>query len=281
MLIPNKHSGYCAGRRLYPGGKGGGSSAPPPDPALIQAQIKSMGIQDTAIQQILQNSTDMAPLQKESIKFGLDSSKTAYNQSQEDRVWSIGRRDKLTEAQDSFSDKVNQFDSEGKRAELASQAEGDVNQAFSNVRDQSARALARQGVNPNSGRAMATDNQLAIAQAAGGAGAATGARRLATDMAFNLQGQKANMLSGYPAMASGATGAGAGFGANGVTVANNGLTGLNSGSMSAADTAGKMGVNASTMYGVQANAHQAQQNNSSQGFGALLGAGASLGAAFI
>lgn len=263
MLIPSKHSGYRAGRRLYPGGKGG-NSAPPPDPALIQAQIKSMGIQDDAIQKILQNSDELAPLQKEQMRFGLESSKTAYDQSQEDRKWSLGRRAQLTDAQDAFSDKVNQFDTEAKRSELASQATGDVNQAFSSAREQSARSLARQGVNPNSGRALATENQLSVAQAAGVAGAATGARRQATDMAFQLQGQKANMLSGYPTMASGNTNSGAAFAANGVNIANSALAGLNSGTTTAAGVAGQMGANATGMYTAQGN-YKTGQDNANRG----------------
>ena len=89
MLIPNKHSGYKAGIRLYPGGKGG-SSAPPPDPALIAAQIKSMGIQDDAINAMLRNADEMLPMQKEQMQFGLDTSREAYKQSQADREWMLG-----------------------------------------------------------------------------------------------------------------------------------------------------------------------------------------------
>lgn len=44
------------GMRLY-GGKG--SSAPPPDPRLIEAQIRSMGIQDDVIKRIMQQSEEI------------------------------------------------------------------------------------------------------------------------------------------------------------------------------------------------------------------------------
>lgn len=104
--------------RLH-GSKGGGSSAPAPDPALIQAQIKSMGIQDSAIQRILDNSDMMAPLQKEQLQFGLDSSREAYKQSQDDRAWMVGRRGILSGMQDQLMTDAKQFNTEARQNELA------------------------------------------------------------------------------------------------------------------------------------------------------------------
>jgi len=282
MLIPNKHSGYKAGIRLYPGGKGG-NSAPPPDPALIAAQIKSMGIQDSAIQSILAQSAEMAPLQKEQLQFGLDSARTAYGQSQDDRGFMLNRREKLSGLQDSMLTDAAKFNTEDRANELAGQATADVNQGFSSAREQSGRAMARMGVNPSSGRALAMGNQTAIAQAGALASASTNARTGARLEGRALTDRASNALAGYPAMGMQATGAGAGIGASGISMANTGLAGLNSGAMSAGGMAGLMGQNAASMYGTMGN-YKNQQDQiaaSNDPFASILGAGAQLGAAYI
>ena len=256
MLIPNKHSGYQAGIRLYPGKKGG--SAPPPDPALIAAQIKSMGIQDGAIEAMLRNSEAMLPLQQEQMKFGLESARLGHQQSQEDRKWMLDRRGALSGLQDTLVEDAKSFNEEAKQEELAGRAGADVNQGFSNAREQNNRAQQRMGVNPNSGRALAMGNQMAIAQAGALAGASTNARAGARMEGRALTDRATNALAGYPAMGMSATGAGAGFGMSGVGLANAGLAGMNSGYGAAGGMAGQMGQNATSMFGAQANYKNAQ-----------------------
>ena len=72
--------------RLY-GGKG--QSAPAPDPRLIEAQIRSMGIQDDMIGRIVASAEAMQPLQEEQMRFGLDANRTAFEQSQADRNYAL------------------------------------------------------------------------------------------------------------------------------------------------------------------------------------------------
>ena len=278
MLIPSKHSGYLAGIRLYPGG-GGSSSAPPPDPRLVEGQLKSMGIQDEMIKSIMANSAEMAPLQKDQMQFGLDSAKTAYGQAQDDRSWSIGRRGELQGLQDTQIAEAKNFNTQDRADELAAQAGADVNQGFASVREQSGRAMARMGINPSSGRALAMGNQTSIAQAAALAGAATGARTSARMEGRALTDRASNSLAGYPAMGMSASGAGAGFGASGISIANTGLAGLNSGAGSAAQVAGQMGANASNMYGAQSKAYS--DGMPTDNTGALIGAAGGIGAAFF
>lgn len=257
----------------------GAKSAPQaaaPDPKLTAKQIESMDIQDSAITTMMDNSRALLPLQREQMQFGMDTSRTAYDQSQQDRQWSLGRRDRLTDAQDSFSQKVDEYDSEGQREALAGMAIGDVNQAFSSARDQQSRSMSRMGVDPGSGRALAMGNQLSIAQATAQANAANKVRAAAKAEGFSLQAQKANMLSGYPAMASGNTAAGAGYGASGLSIANSGLAGMNSGYNAAGGMAGSMGTNASNMYGAQSQFNLGNAKLQAEGadpFGAILGQG--------
>lgn len=269
-----------AGLILY-GGKG--SDAPAPDPRLIEGQLKSMGIQDTAIQQIMKNSADMAPLQREALQFGLDSSKTAYDQSQEDRGFMLNRRGKLSGLQDTIINDAKTFNTEARADELAGAAMADVNQGFAAAEGQNGRAMARMGVNPSSGRSLAMGNQTAIAKAAALAGVGTGARTAARMEGRALTDRASNALAGYPAMSMQATGAGAGIGASGISIANTGLAGLNSGQMQASGAAGGMGQNAAQMYGTMGNyKNQADQVAASNDpFAAILGAGAQLGAAYL
>ena len=281
MLIPNKYSGYVAGIRLYPGGKGGSSSAPPPDPRLVEGQLKSMGIQDDAIKSIMANAADMAPLQKEQIQFGLDSAKTAYGQAQEDRSWSLGRRGALQGLQDTQIAEAKGFNTQDRANELAAQAGADVNQGFASAREQSGRAMARMGVNPNSGRSEVLNNQQSVAQAAALAGAATGARTGARLEGRALTDRASNSLAGYPAMGMAASGAGAGFGASGISIANTGLAGLNSGAGSAAQVAGQMGANATSMYGAQGNYKLGADRNENDASNAWMGMAGTIAGAGI
>lgn len=172
------------------------SNAAPPDPRLIESQIKSMGIQDDAITQIMQNSADMAPLQKEAAQFGLGTSKIAYDQSQEDRTFALGRRDNLVGLQDQQVKDATTFNTADRANELAGQAEADVNAGFSSAESQNGRAMARMGVNPSSGRALAVGNQTAIAKAAALAGAATTARTGARIEGRALTDRASNSLAG-------------------------------------------------------------------------------------
>jgi Chaperone of endosialidase len=260
------YMGAC-GFILY-GSKGGGG-APPPDPALIAAQIKSLGIQDSAIQEILALNKEMAPLQKAQMQFGLDANKTSFDQSQADRGWMLDRRANLTGLQDTMLKDAKSF-SEGDRAnQLAGQAQADVTSAFDNASTMQARDLARRGVNPSSGKALAMGNESSIARAVASAGASNKARDSARLEGYSLTDRAANTLAGYPAMGMSATGQGASLAANGINIANAGVGGLSAGLGSASQMAASMGSNASNMWGQQANYHANMQEQDQTG--AILG----------
>jgi hypothetical protein len=281
MIIPSKHSGYRAGIRLYPGGKG--SSAPPPDPRLIAAQIKSMGIQDDAIQKILANAESMLPMQREQMQFGLQAAKTAYEQSQQDRDWMLTRRDQASEIQDAIASRANSFNETDRGNQLASEAKADVASAFANVEGQQQRALSRKGINPASGAALSVNNQLGVQKALGLASAANMGRKQAHAEGLALEDRANNVLAGYPAMAAGATGAGASYGGMGLNMANSGLQGMNSGFGLVGSQAGAMGQNATSMYGAQASYKNAQDQiaASSDPFNTLVGAAAGIGTSYL
>lgn len=267
------------GQMTLEGGKG--DSAPPPDPRLVSAQIKSMGYQDQALQQMVRINNEMAPLQREQLQFGLDSSRTAYAQSQADRAYALERRGLQSEMQDRIAAQANEFNQPGRMEQMADEANADVDSAFSNVRGQSQRAMARRGINLSSGRAAALDQSLNIDQASAKANAANRVRAAARQEGYALTDRANNALAGYATQASSLSGAGAGYGSNGLSLANSGLAGLNSGWGQVNQGAASLGQNAGNMYNTQLGAWQQGQNAKSEASGALLGGAMTMGGAVL
>lgn len=225
------------------------SSAPAPDPRLIEAQIRSMGIQDDAIKRIMGQSEDMLPLQREQLQFGLDSARAAYDQSQQDREWTLGKRSQLDRAQQPLLDMASNYNEGERRASMMGEATADITQAFDSAEQQGLRTMSRMGVNPNDGRMTAMVNQNNMAEALAKAQAGRKVSEAARAEGIQLKSNAANMLSGYPSMGMQNTSAGAGFGASGLSLVNTGLAGMNSGFGAAGTMAGQMGQNATSMYG--------------------------------
>lgn len=272
-LLPLGAFQPCGKRMRLCGGKGGGGT-PPPDPRLVDAQIRSMGLQDDMVQRIVGMQERLQPMQEEQMRFGLDAARTAFDQSQADRTWSLGRRAALTGLQDQLVQDARDFN-EGNRAEaLAAQAGADYRASADRAGASAARQMARYGV--AGGRAADMSAQLELGRAAGEASATNTARNAARQERYALTDRATNALSGYPAMGMQATGAGAGFGMAGLGVVNQGIGAMNSSYMSAGQLAGQMGANATSMWGAQANSYNQGQANAGQQQGAMMGAGASL-----
>lgn len=107
---------------------------------------------------------------------------------------------------------AEQFNTEAYREQLASQAAADAARAFGVAQGASTRDLARRGVGPGSGNAMAMGNQNALALASMRAGAATGARNQAEQLGYarklDVAGIGRGLAGASTAAYSGATGAG-------------------------------------------------------------------------
>lgn len=281
MIIFSKYEGYsrCGTRRHFL--DMGGSDAPAPDPRLVEAQIRSMGFQDQAVQEMISNAKEFAPIQREQMQFGLNTSRTAWDQSQADRAYSLERRGQLTTLQDRMIGDANSFNAEAKGEQYAAQAAADVGMQAQMARESQTRGLQRMGVNPASGKMLAMQGQLGLSEAAAKAGAANKVREAARLEGYGLTDRASNALSGYPAMGMSTTGSGAGFGANGMNIANAGASGANAGWGAAATGAGQMGQNATGMWGAQAQFKTAQDNVQGEMWGSILGAGAQMGAAFL
>lgn len=281
---------FLPARAFQPRGGGGmclhggkGNDAPAPDPRLVEAQIKSLGVQDSAIQSILKLSSDLQPLQREQLAFGLESARTAFNQSQADREYGLDRRQALTGLQDKLVQDANVFNAGERGEKLAGEAVGDVRQSFAQARDITERQLARSGINPNDGRFAATTAATSVNEALATAKAASGARESARKEGYALTDRATNALAGYPAFGLQTTGQGAQFGGSGVNIVNQGQAGMLAGPQSAANVASQYGANATGMFGAQANyqANMQQQDQTGSilgGLGGLAVGAAKLGA---
>jgi len=224
-------------------------------------------------------SDEMLPYQKQQLQFGLDTARTSFDQAQADRQWSLGKRAQLDAAQAPLLAEAANFNEAARRGALMEQANADIGAAFDSAQGQQARQLARMGVNPSSGRAIAMSNASELDQARARAAAGLKVTEAARAEGLQLKTNAANMLSGYPAMASGNTNSGFGFGTAGVGLANNSLAGQNAGFNAAGGLAGQMGSNATGMWNAQAN-YKSQQDQiaaSSDPFNTILGAAAGVG----
>lgn len=251
----------------------GGGSTPAPDPRLVEAQVKNLGYQDLMIQQVMANSEAMAPLQKEQLQFALDTSKEAWQQSQDDREYAIGQRDKLTALQNTMVDEARAFNTDAKREELAGQAAADVSQAYTSAARTQAAEMARMGVNPADGKYGSTADALTASTALATAQAKNGARTQAREEGRQLTNRAASALAGYPSMGMQTTAATAAYGAQGLAQTNQALGGLNSGLSQAASMAGNAGNSATSAWNAQSNAYQQSNASKDQMTGTLVGVG--------
>lgn len=273
------------------------SNVPKPDPRLVEAQIRSMGYQDDAVQRVVSlmeeqqaANDELMPLQRDALQFSLDAGKTAFDQTQSDRSWLLGRREALTGLQDSMVAEAKAFNGPAEEARRASAAEAQVGQALANEREASTRSLATMGVMPDSGRAGAVLRKAGIEGARLGVAAANDARLQARNEGRALTDRASNSLAGYPSAAMAATGAGAGIGAGQVSTANQGAGGINAGygamtgaAQAAGGIAGGLGSNATGMWNSQAQYKLAADQAAGAdlgGIGSLLGGAARLYTAF-
>lgn len=249
-----------------------------PDPRLVAAQVKNLGVQDDMIQQVIANTEMMQPLQMEQMQFALDTSKAAWQQSQEDREYALGQRNKLTALQGNLVADAMAFNTEAKAEELAGKAGADVSAAYESAKRTQAAEMARLGINPADGKYGATSDALTAGTALASAQAKNSARTQARNEGYALTDRATNALAGYPAMGMQTTAATQGYGAAGQAIANNGLAGLNSGYSQASQMAGNATNSATNAYSAQSSAYNAAQGVGAQqdaNTGALVGIGVS------
>lgn len=247
-----------AGLILYGGGS---NKTPPPDPGILDAQRESLRIQNELARNMMANANALHPIQVAQMEFGLEAARTAYADSRVDRAYSLDRRGHLTGLQDSMIAEAEEYDSPAKQEEYAARGVADVETMVAGSEASAARDLARRGVNPASGAALAQGNASSLAKAGLKVSAANTGRTLAREEGRALKDRAANVLSGYPAMSMAATQNSAGNGMLGLSAANQAVGGIQGGFGAASAASAGASSTASGLYGQQLNAYQNAMNN--------------------
>jgi hypothetical protein len=259
---------------------GGSAKAPAPDPALAEANIESLRTQADLGRRQLANTEALAPIQMEQMKFGLDASKQAYEQTQADRQYALGKRDLYDKAVQGVLTESDKFDEATRRQELMQEAKADISTQFSGAQDQLQRGLNRAGVMPGSGKALLMQQSGELAEASAKSRAGLLVTEAAKKEGLQLKNSSAAMLAGYPAAAASLTPAGANLGVMGLDVANTGAGGMSQGLTDAARTVGAYGQSAGDMYASQSKLYNDSQTAANKQTNEIIGTGASaLGAA--
>lgn len=157
------------------------SSPPPPDPLIGQSAAANAEIGqqqvDLAKQQMAWNQTRAAaqdPLIAKIAQQQITSADT--NTARADDQWNQYKTLFQPVENQMVADATN-FDSPERQAAMAGQAGADVTSAYSGALDSNQRNMERMGVNPNSGKFAAINNETNIAQAKDTAGAMNNARQ--------------------------------------------------------------------------------------------------------
>lgn len=134
------------------------------------------------------------------------TSMTNANQwAEEDRArW----KEKFQPLQDQYIDKAQNWDSAGKQSEAAAEAKADVASSYAGQNQQRERALAAQGVRPDSGAWTGVTKAADTSAALAGAGAQNQARKQLRNEAMALQGDALNIGSNLPSQAGSFMGTG-------------------------------------------------------------------------
>jgi hypothetical protein len=185
----------------------------------------------------------------------------------------------------SLAKEAMEYDTGAAQERFASQAAADQQNAFANQQGQMNRGLAAMGVNPNSARFMALQDQSNFANAAARAGAQTAARQQADTLGWAKRADVAGLGRGLVGASQGAYGLTMAAGNSAANMAPTAGNQLLSGMAAGNSTIGagqqmKMG-GLSNVAGHQSSGYNAQlsnQNNSSflGDLGAIAGAGAQL-----
>jgi len=277
-------------RNVAFGGKGG--KAPDPNPGMLASAEAAKEIaamqKDTATEMLDFYKTqysEMKPIMTEIMQTDMDIQKANAARADE---YAAYERETFRPLEKKLVKDAEEYSTEGKREALATQAAADVNTAFTNTRAQEGRSLSRMGVNPNSGRFAALNNQLTLGQAATAAGAMNKTRTDAEQLGFARRMDAAGLgrnLAGNASTAYGVSlNAGEGARTNAMAAGNQMGQGYGAAGQAYGGAASSYGT-AGNIYGQEfqgrMQGYQAQQQAQGafmQGIGSLAG---TIGGAYI
>jgi hypothetical protein len=268
------------------GGKGGGGSAPAPDPNIGLAQQEMAKISREYLESW---KSEVWPKMKEQAEkqdvradeqFALDKElqemqiSSAKKTMEEFETYGTPMRKSIYQA-------AEDYDTEANRERIASEALGDVKSAFGIKAADEQRRLQSFGIDPTSGRAVATGNANAIMEAAVGSAAANRARTAAEQLGWAKKMDAIALSQGQFGNQATSTGLALNAGnqalnAGQTTMANYGAMGnsmnqANMGAIQGWNQIGQLGVQ---KYQADVSAYNAQQQANaagSAGFGSMVG----------
>lgn len=275
---------------FYGGGKGGGS-APAPDPAIGQAQLKMANLADqeyqnwqTQVWPALQ--TQMQQQQALATKTSDADIATQQQQQQIAAEEEAQVKKNLYPIQDQITQQAQNFNTPGYVEQQSARAMGDVRSAFDQARNTQALQMKSYGVDPTSGQFQGMWNANQVGEAAAEAAAGTRARDAAVQLGWGRMLDAANVNAGLPAQQTSNAVASTGAGTSAVNVGQVPVQNtLASGSSMAQATGipinayGTIGQLGAQQYQTQVNAWNAQQQanaQSSAGWGQALGTAAGI-----
>ena len=243
----------------------GGKSQPAPDYSGMEAVAREQ------LNFARQQYADLAPIAQGIGQAQVDAMTQQMTQAQDYYNY---MQDTFRPVERRLVEEAQEFNTEAYRRERAAEASAAAARAFETANAASARRLAARGVNPNSGAARGAGNALTLSEAAMRAGGMTSARQSARDMGYAKLIDAAGLGRGLAGASTAAYAAASGAGS----------AGLNS--FMAPGTQYQAGLaGAGTTYGNMANmqnqAFISGMNNEAGMFGAITGAGATLGGAAI
>lgn len=284
---PRGRGPFAHGMTLEGGGKGGGGgSAPAPDPNIGIAQQEMAKISREYLESW---KTEVWPKMKEQAEKQEVRADEQFALDKELQEMQISSAKKTMEEFEKYGKPMREgiykaaedYDTTANRERIAAEALGDVKSAFGIKAADEQRRLQSFGIDPTSGRAVATGNANAIMEAAVGSAAANRARTAAEQLGWAKkmdaialsQGQFGNqatstglaLSAGNQALQSGQ-----------VPMANYGAMGssmnqANMGAMQGWNQVGQLGVQ---KYQADVSAYNAQQQANaagSAGFGSMVG----------
>lgn len=264
------------------GGKGGGSSAPSPDPNIGKAAMKNAQIGEDWLN-FAKEQTGVANLRQQDID-AMAKRVTEQQLATQDQAnaWSREDRDRYTSVfrpiEDQYIKDATSWDSAERQESMAGEARADVMAASDAQRQTSNRQMAAMGVNPNSGRFAGNTRAGDTATALNAAGASNQARNTVRNQGMAMRSDVANMGRGLPSQAASASSLGlnAGNSAMGNTLSAN-QSWQNSNQIMNSGFAGAMQGNSSQaqilnqQYGNQLNAWNSQNQASAQNSAGMWG----------
>lgn len=261
-----KNNPFVRGMTLEGGGKGG--SAPDPNPGYIRSAEASEAVGRMQVD-LGRETLDFYKKQYEEIKPVLNQIMqseldTAQANKQRADEYAAYERTTFRPVEQELVRQAQEYDTEGKRERMATQAAGDVSQAFGVARGQQNRELAAVGLRPDSNRFAALNQNLLTQEALARAGASTRARTDAENLGYARMQDAASLGRNLASNASTAYGVALSANQGGRTTATTGGEFMGKGYGQTSQIYG----NAANAYGTAGNIYGQEYNSRMQGYAA-------------